>query len=273
MHSSFRPLYIPSTSSISQAALLSKIKDTGFKYSIAIAFNRVIPQWLFRIRRFNVYELPPVARISDHPNPARIAENEHEVHLAELLSGCLRADSDGSCEVAIIQQEEQVIAALWTSAEQFYESELGLQLKLSDCQRWLFSAYVDRPYRHQGHYRELLNFVTTVTTTSLAGQGALSDSSSQDPNRVFLLAINPDNRRSMAAHRSVGAKPVARVTAWRILRFARVSTKSMSPDWEAIVERNSTNDCLKKPTVVRFRLVEKQRSGKSLVCVQTSPEG
>ncbi len=193
--------------------MFGRIQETGWKYSLAILFNRIVPRVLFRCRRFVIFETQGPTTSGEVPRqlPAGFsvswAESESTVTAAESLTGFHRTMSAGKHRAAIVTHAGTIIAALWCTELQFDESELGVTMDLAEDQRWLFSGYVDPEYRKRGIYRHLFEFVTGTCGT----------------DHQYLLAINPDNRRSMSAHQSPGLRPVGRVFCLRCLRIVYCS--------------------------------------------------
>ncbi|MGI9518681.1 MAG: GNAT family N-acetyltransferase, partial [Pirellulaceae bacterium] len=180
--------------------MFGRIQSTGWKYSLAIAFNRVVPRFLFRCRRFIVFDAAPPEQLSGEVVFVSWAKTEEELLAAERLTGALRSQISGPVRAAIARDDHKIVGGLWCCESKFEEADLGVTIQLTDNQCWLFSGYVDRDYRQRGVYSQLISFV-------IHHQGS----------RQCLLAINPDNRRSMQAHRRLGISPLGRVVCARFL--------------------------------------------------------
>lgn len=227
-------------------SLLEKIKNTGIRYSLAILFCRIVPSWFFRTRKFQVFQvddLPDRVSESTHPAPAdpvtiKWAQTEKEFTDAEQLSGFERTSSKGRFQVAIAASKtadsdsSNVVGALWIATEQFDESELGLEITLSDDQGWLFSGYVLGGQRGQGIYRQVFAFACEALAKE---------------SKTGWFAINPLNQRSMKAHQKLNAKSYGCVRATRFLSMAYCSTSSDTKQMELSLNRRGTFNFRTKP--------------------------
>ena len=95
----------------------------------------------------------------------------------------------------------QLVAGVWLASEVFDENELGVRLVMNERQTWLFAALVSKSFRGQKIYGKLLPFV-------------VNEASRDFPS--VLLAVNPDNRPSNAAHQKLSQRTVGTVVAIRL---------------------------------------------------------
>lgn len=192
--------------------MISKIRKVGVKYSFAILFNRVVPEWLFRMRRYVVYEVgvqklqAARQRLGEGSGVEFSAcQTEAETQAVEKLTWFKREFSTGDCRAFQASLDGQLVAGLWVASKAFDENELGVRLILNDQQAWVFAALVAEQVRGKGVYGQLLPYVV--------------DQVSQKFPRV-MLAVNPDNRPSNAIHKKWASRTVGVVVAVRFLGFA-----------------------------------------------------
>ena len=205
-------------------ALLKKIKQTGLAYSFAILFNRVVPQWLFRCRRFVVYQLDPqliAESMAAHPQDDAIqirwCQSELDYSAAETVTYFQRSLSTGKLLACVAEQVDesptadaatndssQLAGGLWAATEQFDESDLGVRILLKPDQVWLFAAVVAKPFRRRGIYSQILAFIVAELAT-------------QEINQT-LVAVNPRNIGSHAIHQQFAGCSRGTVFAMRFLQ-------------------------------------------------------
>ncbi len=182
--------------------MLAKIRRTGFLYSIGIAINRIVPLWLFRFRRFVVYEMDAqrIAALVDVNNSRTDAsivvswcETEEDIRAAEKLT-YTNADQIGD-QFKIVQakSDQQLAAALWAVRNSYSENDLGIKYDLQSNQVWLFSALVDTRFRRQGIYGQVLRFICCEEKSKFTTEAAGAPQ--------FLLCVNPHNIASNAVHK------------------------------------------------------------------------
>ena len=143
-------------------SLFKKIKDAGIMYSFAILFNRVVPAWLFRCRRFVVYQMDSgsVDSVTIAPEVSvNWCESESELIAAETLTFFKREYSGGDSKACQATISGELAGAFWANTKLFDESELGVQIVLEPQQVWLFAALVNNNHRRKGVYSNILRFI------------------------------------------------------------------------------------------------------------------
>ena len=136
--------------------IINRIKRTGLIYSFAIVFNRIVPEWLFRCRRFVVYQLDPSkadsvseklnARKADSaaqknsPVSVRWSVTESDLLSTEKATYFQRSDLHGKLQGCLAEVNEQPAGGFWVAENQFTESELGVRIVLDSNQVWLQHA-------------------------------------------------------------------------------------------------------------------------------------
>ncbi len=221
--------------------MFSKIRETGLGYSLQILFNRVVPCRLFRCRRFLILELPEPPQTASRPLPDlvyRWAETAEEFQQAQQLSGVNKLPSDSQVRLAIAVKNQQVIGVIWTAAEVFPESELGLHYEMRPGNFWFFSTCVHQDHRRRGVYRNLFAFTANQLRIEI-------------PTSRFWLAINPDNQRSMQAHLAMRVRPAARAFSIRVTRMAKARTTPYE-NYQLKLLRKGTWNCWKNPLRVKI---------------------
>ncbi len=191
---------------------ISKIKQTGLKYSVAILFNRFVPEWLFRMRRFVVYRMDPPKPDHSETKPANPNDSvsinrctgESEITAVEYLTYFRRSYSTGNSIAYGAKRNDQLAAGMWAATDCFDENELGVRVLLNPKQTWLFAARVDKEFRRQGLYSKLLNFVMS----DMLQQGFADQ----------LVSVNPDNIGSNRIHQRLSRETVGYVLAIRFLK-------------------------------------------------------
>ena len=180
-------------------------------YTFAIGFNRIVPQWLFRMRRYAVYEMDvnKTRAAADSQNAAHsddvnisACRTEDQIKAVETLTWFKREYSTGSNRPFQATIDGQLVAGVWIATEVFDEDELGVRLMMNQRQAWLFAALVSKPYRGKGIYGKMLPFVVNET-----GQKFPS----------VLLSVNPDNKPSNYVHKKWSQRTVGTVVAMRLV--------------------------------------------------------
>lgn len=225
-------------------SLLKKINQQGWRYSFAIAFNRLMPLWLFRCRRFLIYELDanqllalkqtsgPTGRSSDTQPVNQSNEtsetigssglsetresavlvswchSELEIEAVENLTFFGRAMSTGRCRAIQAKNKNDLVGGFWIGSDRFDESELGVRIELTAEQVWLFAAYVSRNFRGRGVYSEILTFVAQALSAE-----------NKAPSQL-LVAVNPDNLNSHRIHGKLARRTVGKVLAIRCMGWS-----------------------------------------------------
>jgi GNAT superfamily N-acetyltransferase len=209
--------------------MLQQIKQNGLAYSTAIAFNRIVPSWLFRCRRFVIYQLDPNSvdlRSSSADNiRVRWCETESDYQALEKLTFFRRELSTGELQGCLAEIDGQNVGGFWAATQQFDEAELGIRIILDSNQAWLFAANVDKAFRRMGVYSQILAFIVA----ELANQG----------RNQPLVAVNPNNIGSNKIHQQHSLISPGWVFAGRTLRtsgclaFGEISRDRMVA-WNAL---------------------------------------
>ena len=192
----------------------SRSRILSLKYKFAILFNRIVPQRLFRMRRYVVYEMD----VSKTKAAAELRESlpggdvqvsacqtEDQIRAVEALTWFKREYSSGKNRSFQATIDGQLVAGVWLASEIFDENELGVRLMMNERQTWLFAAFVAKSFRGQKIYGKLLPFVV--------------NEASQDFPSV-LLAVNPDNLPSKEVHRKLSQRTVGTVVAIRLFSIS-----------------------------------------------------
>ena len=193
---------------------MSGIGKHNFKYSFAILFNRVVPQWLFRTRRYVIYEMDTGRARSAISSPGAsrssnvqvsVCQTEDQIEAVEALTWFKREYSSGKSQAFQATINDELVAGVWLASEVFDEDELGVRLMMNEDQTWLFAALVSKGSRGNGIYSKLLTFVISHASHDFTS---------------ILLAVNPDNKPSNAAHQKWSRRTVGTVVAVRIFGVA-----------------------------------------------------
>ena len=192
--------------------MISKIRKAGVKFYFAGLFNRVVPQWLFRMRRYVVYEMD-VQKLRTTRQEAveegglefSACRTSAEIEAVEVLTWFRRELSSGELQAFQATLSGQLVGGVWIASKVFDEDELGVRLLLKPQQAWLFAAFVAAQARGKGVYSQLLSFV-------------VSEVSRDFPQIV--LAVNPDNRPSNVVHKKASRRTLGTVVAIRFLKFS-----------------------------------------------------
>ena len=192
--------------------MISKIRKTGFKFFFAGVFNRVVPQWLFRMRRYVVYEMDvqklqaaSQQAVDDSGLEFSACRTPAEIEAVEVLTWFRQELSSDDLRAFQATLDGQLVGGVWIASKVFDEDELGVRLMLNQQQAWLFAALVSKQARGKKVYSKLLPFVVSEV--------------SRDFPRV-VLAVNPDNRPSNAVHKKASRRTLGTVVAIRFLKFS-----------------------------------------------------
>ena len=185
-------------------SLIDRVSNQGWIYSGAILFNRVVPKWLFRCRRYRVYRLavqPALAadRLRQEGLEIGWCESEEQLQAVERLTYFHREYSRGPARAVQAKVDGQLVGGFWAATEFFDEDDLGVRVTLDPQQAWLFAALVNRECRGRGVYSNILQFITS----ELAAEG-LTDQ---------LVAVNPDNKPSHRVHKKAARELAGTVFA------------------------------------------------------------
>ena len=179
----------------------------GWKYTVEIIFNRLVPNWLFRCRRFVIYRLKANSPFDCMPGTVTSwCESENQYRIVEELTEFKRESNEGPVRAVQAMVENQVHGGFWVATESFVERELGVRILLGHQQCWLFAAMVSKQMRGRGIYSDVLRFMTSELDT----QG-FDD---------LLVAVNPDNKPSNYVHKKYSKSSVGTVFAIRFLNWA-----------------------------------------------------
>jgi len=197
--------------------ILNAIREKGIRYCIAIAFDRFVPQWLLRVRRFNVYEMETGIDVATESGDVAVSwsDSEEETLAVEQFMGPMRsvvdvgADDMRACYAKV---GGEMAAAFWMASNIFMESGLT---------------------RRQGIYTQILEFM-------------LPDLQASGKSQV-LLSVNPDNVASRVVHEKYARRKVGSAIAVRVLGIAACTVSG-----DMTVNRRFTLSHKKKPIVIRF---------------------
>jgi GNAT superfamily N-acetyltransferase len=216
--------------------MLTKIRQIGLLYSIGIAFNRVVPSWLFRFRIFTVYQIESKTAVAQTPVASNSYKNSVQVSLAQSdadiaavrkVTWFQQEDMDADFHAVQARIDGQPAGGVWAAERGFDETDLGLRIELSDRQSWIFAALVDEQFRRRGVYTRLINFMTNHLEQKTGGQQFIS--------------INPTNIVSVRAHEKYVASVLGNVVAMRVLgiAFCRCSGQRLrTSSWVSIGVRS-----------------------------------
>lgn len=189
----------------------------GWMYTGAILFNKLVPVWMFRCRRFVIYRL----RISEPGNGKAAqddvldidvswSETDEQFESIESLTRFNRADAVRPVRAVQAMVHREIQGAIWLSTELFDEVELGVRVTLAPTQAWLFAAMVNKQMRGQGIYSAILNFITSE----------LDSLGFED----VLVAVNPANKPSNHVHKKFAKSYVGHVMAVRCFNWVWCSS-------------------------------------------------
>ena len=178
----------------------------GWRYTGAILFNRIVPEKLFRFRRYVVYRMAIQEPLNDSRILIQWASSDEQLAEAAKMSYIDRSLFSNPLRAAIATMDNQCVGAFWVANEHFDESELGVRVLLGPRQVWLFAAMVDKEKRGLGIYSRILQFVTS----ELGDEGVVD----------LLVAVNPVNKPSNHIHKKHSTETVGTVSAIRLLNWA-----------------------------------------------------
>lgn len=184
--------------------MLKKIRQTGWVYSFAIVFNRIVPESLLRYRGFYVYQLDVDAEIPPHANvKTEVCQSPESFAAAETETYYQRREND----IAILARfDDSVAGAMWAVAQRFPEVDLGVEMVLEPQQAWLFAAQVNKSFRRRGIHRQIL--------------GRLMLELSKRGHRHQLVSVNPHNVGSNMIHRKASFRTMGYVRTLKIFNIA-----------------------------------------------------
>lgn len=220
--------------------LVNKIRQTGLRYTFAIIFNRIVPEWLFRCRRYVVYQLNPNMAGPAGSDSVRIAYcSKDEIPAVEKLTyvsaeKCTSSDDPNDLRPVKAEFNGELAGGLWMATRMFQEMELGVRYELAPKQAWLFGALVDKPARGKGIYSKMLSFVVPEE----AAKG----------HTQILVAVNPDNRPSHRVHQKNSVRKIGII---RCMRLLKSSWCWASGDLE--YERSFSLNSFNNPILIRFK--------------------
>jgi len=164
------------------------------------------------------------------------SDSEEETLAVEQFMGPMRsvvdvgADDMRACYAKV---GGEMAAAFWMASNIFMESGLTIRYELEEDQAWLFAAYVEKRFRRQGIYTQILEFM-------------LPDLQASGKSQV-LLSVNPDNVASRVVHEKYARRKVGSAIAVRVLGIAACTVSG-----DMTVNRRFTLSHKKKPIVIRF---------------------
>lgn len=204
-------------------SLINRISNKGWIYSGAILFNRIVPKWLFRCRRYCVYQLaiqPPWDADKERQEGGEISwcKSEEQLQAVENLTYFRREYSPGPVRAVQAIVDGRLVGGFWAATEFFDEDDLGVRVMLEPQQAWLFAALVSRDCRGRGVYSKILQFITS----ELAAKGLTEQ----------IVAVNPNNKPSHRVHKKYARVFAGTVFAVRLLNcsicFSGKSVKQKS---------------------------------------------
>lgn len=179
----------------------------GWRYTGSIIFNRLVPAWLFRCRRFVIYRLRSQTALDGHSNvKIEWCETDEQYQLVEKLTHFKREAAGAPVRAVQATVENELHGGFWMAIESYIENELGVRVMLEPKQCWLFAAKVSKNMRERGIYSNILRFITS----ELHSQGI------QD----LLVSVNPTNKPSNHVHQKHADSCIGNATAIRFLNWA-----------------------------------------------------
>jgi hypothetical protein len=171
-------------------------------------FNRIVPEWFFRCRRFVIYELADKSSEIIQPDSdsvsVRWCSTDSEFDAVSEVTYVDPKLLPAGVTAVIAEVGNDVAGGIWCQAgSKFPENELGISLTLDKEQAWLFGAREDPKFRQRGVYGQILAFAIP----SLA----------QRRTQKILVAVNPDNKASNRIHQRWSNKKVGKVFAARLI--------------------------------------------------------
>ena len=218
---------------------MNTIREKGIRNLFGIAFNRVVPAWMFRVRRFNVYELCEQDHSDKQNSHTNVdigwCETEEEAKAVELITGPQRDVvfvGEAYMRACYIKVKGEFAGGLWVTSKHFVESGLGVAYELGPKQCWLFGASIEKQHRRKGLYSRLLHFVTGT----MSGGG----------NQLF-AAVNPDNIGSRIVHEKFAKRKVGRIVAASSFGLAMCIARG-----DISVDRTIARNNRISPILIRF---------------------
>lgn len=190
------------------------------------------------MRRFNVYEMETNIEAAAQSEEVAVgwSNSEEETLAVETFMGSMRSVVDVGADdmrVCYAKVDDEIAAAFWMASNIFMESGLTIRYELNEDQAWLFSAYVDKSFRRQGIYTQILEFM-------------LPDLQASGKSQV-LLSVNPVNVASLKVHEKYARRKVGTAFAIRFLGVAACTVRG-----DMTVNRRWTWNHKNKPIVIRF---------------------
>jgi GNAT superfamily N-acetyltransferase len=202
--------------------LMHRIRAIGITYGAVIAFHRLVPDFLMRIRWIGVYRMDLSAlgvNRRDQTVPGdtdaslviicrrlqiRWATPEDVPRFADLdFVDTARERLAAGHHAAIAMCDGKLVGYVWFAEDQYGEDELLTEFRLPHDAMWLHAARVAAQCRRHGLYKRLLQFAFS----SLRGRGV---------SRI-LFSVERLNRPSVAAHESAGAIRIGSCLIIRLL--------------------------------------------------------
>ncbi|MGB7325992.1 MAG: GNAT family N-acetyltransferase [Rubripirellula sp.] len=198
--------------------MLTKIKQQGILHLVETRFNRWVPAWIFRFSVGDVLEID-LGKLASQWNVNKSDDFVATVVQTQDGRDQLRkftwnsvpvesTDDDFGYAIASAANPNATLGGVWVGTNDFLESNLGFEIKLSTQQSWLYCAYVDPATRGLGIYKRVLSF-------------AADDVRSKGFERM-LVVIQPWNRSSMRVHQQFTRQRVGRIMVIRMLRWSFV---------------------------------------------------
>jgi ribosomal protein S18 acetylase RimI-like enzyme len=226
-------------------SLFGKIRERGVLHTIEIAFNRLVPAWVFRFSTGQVFEL----------DPQKLMETFTELDNADFVMTCVEQDSavrdqlrsltwnsvpietsanDFGYSIASVSDPSNVLGGVWAGIGSFQEADLGFQLQFDTQQSWIYCAYVKPEAQGRGVYKRVLAF-------------SAKDLIEKDYQRIYVI-IQPWNKASTYIHSKYAKAKVGTISAFRVFSFCAVfSTGVVEKD------RTLTRSPLANPVQLHIR--------------------
>lgn len=208
-----------------------KAKTQGYTRTFELLFTRLVPPWIFRYCKGDIFDLDleKLIALNEQPGPdvgdglvAKCLVNAFEsdsqsddsqrMRLREFTWNSASLETtlnDFGYAIYDPQDPEKLLGGVWVGLDSFSEDNLGLEYVLSKDQAWLYCAFVHGDARGQGIYKKLLSFVA---------QDVKQRGYSQ-----LLTVINPWNRISIGAHEKHSKRICGSVSSVRAFWLAWVS--------------------------------------------------
>lgn len=228
-------------------SLWKKIQRRGILNSVEIAFNRIVPVWLFRFSVGDVLEmdLNGLCELQDQSDDRDLEFIRVDDDATRLI---LRAVTWNTVPIettkldlgyAIIRNlnEDTIIGGVWAGVDDFVEPNLGFRIELRDDQAWLYCAYLAEAARGKGTYQRLITFVA-------------NDLHDRGFGHLYVI-IQPWNHASMHVHRKYSLRTVGRVIVLRIGSVALVRhTGSLRGDKSFVRQIQSDPKVIRLPVAI-----------------------